>query len=207
MLTNRRYLVTMVFILVLSLMISACSSGNSTNTANDSKTDEAVNSKGNEQVAPPAEKTSIRFSTWYGQGDIEIWEEVISRFESENPNIKVNFEPIDWGTYWQKLLTQLASKSAPDVIGMHVGLVYGYINKDQLESLDAYIEGGGHKNKLADAILDEGQWPKDAPKQYALPWRNTGEPLFVNLTAFKEAGIEYPENGWTIEEFVEASRN
>ncbi|UVI33237.1 ABC transporter substrate-binding protein [Paenibacillus spongiae] len=195
--------VAMVLMLMLSLALSACSSGKSADEGEKSTDKPDVKQ---EEPAASGEKTTIRFSTWYGPGDIDIWKEVIKRFEAENPNITVKFEPLDFGAYWQKLPTQLASKSAPDVIGMHVGIVYGYVEKDQLAPLDDYIKVGGNQDKLPESITAEGQWPKDSPQQYALPWRFTGGALFVNLTAFKDAGVEYPENGWTIEQFTEAAK-
>ncbi|MCQ6558804.1 ABC transporter substrate-binding protein [Paenibacillus mendelii] len=179
-----------VSVLALSMVLSACSSSTKTGGNNE----------------PSGKETTIRFSTWYGPGDIEIWKEVIKRFEADHPTIKVKFEPLEWDTYWQKIQTQLASKAAPDVIGMHVGVVYGYAEKDQLESLNSYLETGEHKiDELPESLAAEGQWPKDDPQQYALPWHFTGGALFVNLTAFKEAGIEYPEQGWTLDEFTEAA--
>jgi len=193
------------FILILSLVLAACSSNNkSANTGTNSGTQSPANSQ--TAVKNDGEKTTIRFSTWYGPGDVEIWKNVISRFQAENPNITVEFEPLEWGAYWQKLQTQLASNSAADVIGMHVGIVYGYVEKNQLAPLDDYLSANDRKDQLSESLLVEGQWPKDNPKQYALPWHVTGATLFVNMTAFKEAGIAYPENGWTVDEFKAAAQ-
>ncbi|MBP1993249.1 ABC transporter substrate-binding protein [Paenibacillus eucommiae] len=190
--------------MVMSLLLSACSSSNpDSNSGSNSNS----NSSSSPSANPKDEKATIRFSTWYGAGDIEIWKEVIKRFNVDYPNITVKFEPLDFSAYWQKLPTQLASKSAPDVIGMHVGIVYGYVEKDQLEPMDSYLSTGEHKiDELPEALAAEGQWPKDSPKQYSLPWRFTGGALFVNRTAMEEANVAYPENGWTIDEFVAAAK-
>ncbi|RAV16404.1 ABC transporter substrate-binding protein [Paenibacillus contaminans] len=191
---------SIIFILMLSLVVSACSS-------NGKPASTATGADGGTQTpATNGEKTKIRFSTWYGPGDIEIWKNVIDRFQTDNPNITVEFEPLEWGAYWQKLQTQLASKSAADVIGMHVGIVYGYVEKNQLAPLDDYLKTYDRKDQLSQSLLAEGQWPKDNPKQFALPWHVTGAALFVNMTAFKEAGIAYPENGWTVDEFKAAAK-
>jgi len=190
--------------MMVTFLLAACSSNSSGNdkTNGGSATTPAANS-----TKSSGETATIRFSTWYGPGDIEIWKQVISRFEADHPNIKVKFEPLDWDSYWQKLPTQLASGSAPDVIGMHVGIVYGYVEKDQLAPLNDLIDASSYDfNEMPESLAQEGQWPKDNPKQYALPWHFTGGALFVNLTAFKEANVAYPENGWTLEEFTEAAR-
>jgi len=207
---RNRFIGMTVMVMIVSFLLAACSSGTSGNTNTN-----AVSNPGSESSAPSdtetkvpsGEKTTIRFSTWYGPGDIEIWKQVIARFEADNPTIKVKFEPLDWDAYWQKLPTQLASSSSPDVIGMHVGIVYGYVEKDQLAPMDDFIKAGSYDfNEMPAPLAQEGQWPKDNPKQYALPWHFTGGALFVNMTAFKEANVEYPENGWTIEEFTAAAK-
>ena len=72
----------------------------------------------------PAGPTNIRFSVWYGQGDIEVWDAVIDAFEKATPEVKVDFEPLAWSQYWQKLQVGLAAGDPPDVIGMGVGVSY-----------------------------------------------------------------------------------
>lgn len=61
---------------------------------------------------------TIRFSIWFGEGDIAVWKAVIDGFQKANPEVTVKFEPLDYANFWTKLNTQLAGGSAPDVIGM-----------------------------------------------------------------------------------------
>ncbi|GGD96705.1 ABC transporter substrate-binding protein [Paenibacillus nasutitermitis] len=205
-----------VMIIMIVLILSACSNAKTNNTNNEpgqqnTKSEDNKAAEGNkatnEGPKDSGKPTTIRFTTWYGAGDIEIWKEVIKRFEADNPLIKVQFEPLDFAAYWQKIPTQLAGNASPDVIGMHVGIVYSYVQKNQLEPLDAYLSSSEHQaDELPDALVAEGQWPKDNPQQFALPWHFTGGTLYINKTAFEEAGVPYPENGWTIEEFVAAAK-
>ncbi|MBV7337598.1 extracellular solute-binding protein [Chloroflexi bacterium TSY] len=46
-------------------------------------------------------------------------------------------------------------------------------------------------------MLEEAIWPKPGGDLYALPYRFTGSGFFINKTLFDEAGIAYPEQGWT----------
>jgi multiple sugar transport system substrate-binding protein len=206
--TKKRFSILLVSIMCFTMFLTACSSKSSSGASTTaptsaSGTEAPVTDK---STSTPAEKASIRFSTWYGPGDIEVWKQVIAKFEAANPNITVAFEPLDWGNYWTKLQTELAAKSAPDVIGMGLGLIYNYTDKKQLESLDSYLnQTPGEVNGIPQSLLDNGR-SIVAPAQYALPWRFVGGPLFVNLTAFKAAGVAYPENGWTTDEFLAAAK-
>src|SRR4051794_27241177 len=76
-----------------------------------------VGCAGNEGTGDTSE-TEIRFSMWASGADLDVWADVIAGFEADNPGISVKFEPLDYGTYWTKLNTQLASGSAPAVVGM-----------------------------------------------------------------------------------------
>jgi multiple sugar transport system substrate-binding protein len=148
--------------------------------------------------------TSIRFSIWYGQGDIDVWKKVISNFQRANRDISVKFEPVDYGQFWTKLNTQFAGGTAPDVMGMQFNQqVYG--PEGQLEPLDTYMKRG-QIGQIPKPLVQDGQWPAKNPKQYALPWRFVGASLFANMDALKKAGVAYPKGGWSLDEFVHAAK-
>ena len=146
----------------------------------------------------PAGPTNIRFSVWYGQGDIEVWDAVLDAFEKATPDVKVDFEPLAWSQYWQKLQVGLAAGDPPDVIGMGVGVSYDYIGRKQLLSVNPYLERDGVKREQwFPGLLEEAIWPKPGGDLYALPYRFTGSAFFINKTLFDKAGIKYPGKGWT----------
>jgi len=151
-----------------------------------------------EEVAVPTGPTNIRFSVWYGQGDIEVWDQVIDAFEESQPNIKIDFEPLAWGQYWQKLQVGMAAGDTPDAIGMGIGVVYDYIGRGQIIALNPYLDRDGVDiAQWFPGLIEEGVWPKPGGDLYALPYRFTGSAFFINKTLFDEAGIPYPEKGWT----------
>ena len=60
-------------------------------------------------------KEEITFSSWGSVTEVRIINKIISDFEHENPDIKVNFLHIPQN-YFQKLHLLFASNQAPDVI-------------------------------------------------------------------------------------------
>lgn len=146
---------------------------------------------------------TIRFSIWFGEGDIDVWKEVIAGFQKVNPDITVKFEPLEYGSFWTKLNTQLAGGSAPDVIGMQFqSSVLG--PSGQLEALDASMSGDF--GNIPENLLKIGQTSADGgTKTFALPWRFVGASLFGNLTALEKAGISTPSQ-WTLDEYVSAAK-
>lgn len=145
---------------------------------------------------------TIRFSIWFGEGDIEMWKEVIAGFEKANPDIKVKFEPLEYASFWTKLNTQFAGGSAPDVIGMQFQQA-SFGPAGQLAPLAAL---SSDFPAMPDNLLKIGQADKGGTtEQYALPWRFVGASLFGNLAALEKAGIAVPQQ-WTLDDYVAAAK-
>lgn len=147
---------------------------------------------------------SIRFSIWFGEGDIDVWKAVIAGFQKANPDITVKFEPQEYANFWTKLNTQLAGGSAPDVIGMQFQqATLG--PSGQLAPLDKAM--AADIAKIPETLVKIGQATKDgATTQYALPWRFVGSSLYGNTSAMEKAGISIPAAGWTLDDFVSAAK-
>ncbi|MBT2496727.1 sugar ABC transporter substrate-binding protein [Microbacterium sp. ISL-59] len=140
---------------------------------------------------------------WGNESDFAIWEQVIDDFEATHPDITVKFEPMEYGAFWTKVNTQLASNSAPDVIGMQFqSAELG--RAGQLEPLDNL---SADFDLIPENLLDVGQTEIDGETTtFALPWHFVGGTLYANTTAMEEAGIEVPREDWTIDEFVDAAK-
>ncbi|MBV7337599.1 extracellular solute-binding protein [Chloroflexi bacterium TSY] len=95
------------------------------------------------EAASAEEQTNVRFSVWFGQGDIEVWESIIQIFEEVHTDIKVDFEPLAWAQYWQKLQVGLAAGDPPDAIGMGVGVSFDYAGRKQIIPLNPLLERDG----------------------------------------------------------------
>lgn len=147
------------------------------------------------------EITTIQFYTWGGEGDLPIYEPRIKAFEEANPDIKVDFVqvPSDYDT---KLQTMYAGNEAPDVVQVAEN-GQNFASKGLFIDLSEYI---------AESSIDvESNWG-EAMTQYTydgqpfgLPDRGGPEILYYNKDLFDEAGIEYPTNDWTIEEYTAAA--
>lgn len=78
----------------------------------------------------------ITFSTWGSVTEVEILNKIISDFETQNPDIKINFMHIPQN-YFQKLHLLFASSQAPDVI--FINNIYLPLYADKLEDLSELI--------------------------------------------------------------------
>jgi multiple sugar transport system substrate-binding protein len=150
---------------------------------------------------PPKVVGTIRVGTWESDAlALDLWDEIIAAFEAEHPGVTVQLEPVP-DAYGEKLLTQIAAAEAPDIFQMGDGDVARYIQRGAAELLDPYITGDSplHLDEFFPGVLAVGQ---QEGKTYFLTKDYSPLVLYYNKTLFDEAGVAYPEDGWTWGDFL-----
>jgi multiple sugar transport system substrate-binding protein len=154
-------------------------------------------------TAPPPETVELRLAegSWVGPEGIAFWtDEIIPRFEAENPTIEVTFENAEAPDYGDKLYTQAVAGDAPDVMFVWGGLNYNLMQKGQFLELDDHIEkellDDFYPGKL-DAHYYEGHL-------YGLPKYVSTIALAYNRNLLDEAGVDYPDGTWDWDDYRNA---
>jgi multiple sugar transport system substrate-binding protein len=152
---------------------------------------------------PPAQQqavTTISFITPAALGlERTMYENFVLKFQNDNPDIKVETSFEAWGDYHTKLPTMLAGGVVPDVIHQHMSVVQDYGHKNALLDLAPLMQSDGVKAEdyipaLFDAFSDKG-------KVYAIPKDSAAWGVYYNKTMFDAAGVAYPSNDWTLDDF------
>ncbi len=137
--------------------------------------------------------------------DKQIRDAAIARFNKRYPNVKVTdqFTPItSWSDYIDKLVTQVASGKAPDLIHIATEGALLTISKTLVIPLDEFINSDAGKELLTeiDPALLKG-FTVDS-KLYLLPeaWNNMM--IYYNTKVFEEAGVSRPADNWTWDDFL-----
>ena len=73
---------------------------------------------------------TLKFASWGSKTEVQILKSLISDFEKENPDIKVEFMHIPQN-YFQKLHLMFASNLAPDVIFINNLNIFSSLVKDK----------------------------------------------------------------------------
>ncbi len=151
------------------------------------------------------EPAQIRFAegSWVGPEGIKFWtDDIIGRFELENPDIKVTFENAEAPDYSDKLYTQAVAGDAPDVMFIWGGFGYDLMEKGQFLQLDEVIDdeylADFYPGKLVAHIYDG--------HRYGLPKYESSIALAYNKDILDEAGVEYPTEEWTWDDYLSAVR-
>ena len=124
---------------------------------------------------------------------------LIKAFEAKNPNIKVNYQKIEFTDGPAKIETAIQSKTAPDVIYDAPGRVIAWAAKDLLVPLDDV-----DKSKLSDAAVKASSY-KD--KLYMYPQGVAPFLMGVNKDLTDKLGVtdllplNKQDRSWTVEEY------
>ena len=124
---------------------------------------------------------------------------LIKAFEAKNPNIKVNYQKIEFTDGPAKIETAIQSKTAPDVIYDAPGRVIAWAAKDLLVPLDDV-----DKSKLSEAAVKASSY-KD--KLYMYPQGVAPFLMGVNKDLTDKLGVtdllplNKKDRNWTVEEY------
>lgn len=153
------------------------------------------------KVSDNANQTTIKFAMW---DNIDEENNFIKAFEEKNQDIKVDLMVIPSDNYSEKLNSMIAGKSAPDVILAWECDINRFAKNGAIEKLDDYLESSNiDTNDFIPAVSD---LTKITEGSYGLPWCYASEILYYNKDMFDAAGVEYPNDTWTWEDFREAAK-
>ena len=142
--------------------------------------------------------TTLTFAVWdYAQNPYLA--AVVDAFEAANPGITIEIQDTPAADYVTKLNTQLNGGSDVDLfLVKESDKTKTFYDRGQLASLTPYIEAEGidmsaYNGTDANFIFDG--------ETYGMPVRTDQYVLFYNKDIFDEAGVAYPSNDMTWDEF------
>lgn len=189
----------------ISFMLAACNLGPQNTAENNASSDganpvsaESPSADGASSDKVSNKKTKISFALW-DEVQKPVFDEIISAFKREHPDIDVDLVLTPWSQYWTKLDAAMGANTAADVFWMNTFLPK-YADAGVLEPLDSYIEKDGVDLNQYVNVMKESLSYNDV--QYCLPKGFDTVQVFYNKALFEKYGIEEPEEGWTWEDMV-----
>lgn len=147
----------------------------------------------------------IRIAFWGSVEEVKIIKDTFKDWDKTHPDIEIIFEHTP-RNYESKILTQAASGTAPDVIFTEVSSFVPLYYRNLFLPLNEFIEND--KDFSIDDFFPEvvDRFTKNK-KIYCIP-RDTAPfaCIFYNKTIFDKAGVAYPSDNWTLDDFLETAR-
>lgn len=146
---------------------------------------------------------TIKWEVWAGsEPETAAWQKLGDRVTAKFPDIKIKLHTAAWNDYWTKLPSLVTGGDAPCVVGVQMARLAGV--KQFLQPLDNKLAGAGVTASDFDPAIMQAL--ANGGKQYALPYDLGPYIMYYNKTAFTQAGLPLPRNGWAIAEWLAAAK-
>ncbi|GBG07388.1 ABC transporter substrate-binding protein [Paenibacillus agaridevorans] len=183
--------VMMAIGLAFTLTLAGCSGGqNGSSTTEPSKAPE----KQSEATSKPQENVTLTF--WDenpGPNRTPFYEELIKRFEDQNPHIKVEYVGIPASSNKQKYDVAIAANDTPDVAGINMVWLSDFVAKGAVAELDPYFDAWSEKDKISANMIDFDRGLSADGKLYYLPHTMFLDILWYRTDWVKDAGLNAPD--------------
>jgi len=155
--------------------------------------------------APAREAAEINFLAWGDIADTPTWRVLADMYQERNPDVTVSITDVPdpgGGTFYAKLRTMMAGGTAPHVSSAQGWEWQPFMDDGVLAPLDDYIEAENFTaaypdiQAITDSTVREG-------KRYLVPLQIGMMLMFYVKSHFDEAGLPYPTDDWTVDEFLD----
>ena len=142
-------------------------------------------------------------SLWYWDVLVSPDFEVMKReFEQANPGHVIEFSVTPFAQYWTNLQTALPTGAGPDIFWLNHPYAVSYMPTGQVMNLEPWadtINFNNFERLFVEPFTHNGA-------RYAIPFMWDSNVLFFNKAHFDAAGIPYPNENWTWDDFYDAAR-
>ncbi|QQA44461.1 ABC transporter substrate-binding protein [Pelagovum pacificum] len=148
-------------------------------------------------------QVELKYMMWGDPPEIAVWEQLVSDFQETHPDISISVEVADWDSYWNKLRVTTAGGDAPDIFAMDAPVYPDWQSRGTLLNLQPYIDAdpgaldGVYEGPLSSYALEDGY--------YGMPRDFQTIVLYYNTAMFDEAGLDYPDDSWTLDDLRAAA--
>ncbi len=193
---------------MMALSMAACGGSSSSDTAAttaagaSSDTASTTAAGDTQAAASDGSPVTIKFTWWGNQSRHEYTQKILDKYTELHPNVTFEALPNGWDGYFDKLSTQAASGSMPDVVAMDYLYITTYAKNNSIADLQPYVDNGTiDVSSIDEGVLNSG---KIDGKLAGIVGSTGSLAVGYNPAVFEEAGIEAPNaNGdWTWDDFV-----
>lgn len=143
---------------------------------------------------------TLSFSAWDKLPD--SW---FAGFKKKYPNIKVKFVNIPGDNYNQKINQMIVGGTAPDVMLLQEADYVRFAKNGVLEDLGDDLKNSKSVD-TSDLIDAVSALDSQTGGQHGLPWCAASELLYYNKDMFDAAGVQYPTEDWTWDDYAAAAQ-
>ena len=191
---SRRSFLTAAAACGAAAALSACGGSSASSTA-------ASSTAGSTAASAAAGPVTLQWSVW-DKESTPYWQAMADGYMASHKDVTIEMVDLGSSDYMTVLATQLAGSADLDVVT--VKDIPGYanlINLDYLKPLNEVLtrDTGDFNGTIEQLTTDDGNF-------YAVPFRSDFWVVYYNKDLFDKAGVEYPSNDMTLEDYDALAR-
>ncbi len=178
----------------MALSLAACGASSESTATSDSTATDATSTT---TESAEGEQVTLNWAVW----DLEstaYWQAMADGYMAANPNVTIEMTDLGSTDYMTQLATQLAGGNG-ELDVLTIKDIPGYSNLINLEMLVPMNDILERDTADFGGVIE--QLTASDGNFYAVPFRSDFWVLFYNKDMFDQAGIEYPSNDMTFDEF------
>jgi multiple sugar transport system substrate-binding protein len=153
---------------------------------------------GNQGGGNESGQTTLALTWWGNPTRNKNTQAEIDAYLKANPNVKIEPQPGEFASYWEKLATQTAGGTAPDIIQMDMAYISEYGNRGALLDLS-----GVDTSKFVEGTVESGRIDD---KLVGINAGINSLILLANPSVWEKAKMEIPDDTtWTWDQLMEVS--
>lgn len=183
------------------LGLCACQNSTGNGMADSGGAIQETGAEEEKDAAGSGEMVEISFSMAAYSNEVDGWtamiEEANRQLEADGKNISIKINKVPctgWPEYYQKVITQMAGGSAPDIGRIAESYMPMLINKGQVADLTDYMAEDFDMSRYYEKTFENSAFVDG--RYYGLPSGLNYYLVYYNKDMFDAAGLEYPSSDW-----------
>ncbi len=149
-------------------------------------------------------KTTLNWAVdAFSPTEAELVKKVAANYMAAHPDVTIDVQSYDSVTYDQKLLADIAAGTLPDIFVSADVFNKPFFDAGLVADLKPYMDKTGPK--IEDFDQNFISLAEDGGKVGFLPRASDVVVLYYNKTKFDAAGVAYPTDAWTLDDFAAAA--
>ena len=204
---KKKHFCILLSMLMAVTLLFGCGSDDSNSNANESVVETTKDSEETKASGSVEEKAPVTLTMWvWDDAQVPATQAMIDEFHDMYPYITVEITSIaGMADYNTKMRAVVGTADAPNVFWINFNLAKEYIPMGFVQGLNEFIDNdsGFNKDGLNASIIET--YTVDGTL-YGVPKDTDGFAVFYNKSLFDAAAVDYPEDGWTVDDFVETAK-
>jgi multiple sugar transport system substrate-binding protein len=150
---------------------------------------------------------SLKLQCFGGDAELAAITNAVARFNKKYPNVSVDLsiDPISggWGDYVTKVLGEFNAGTASDVYGTAIETFQAFSSRGLWLDLSDFVKSNPGFSDFAPSLFQQASY-KGQVHYVPIGWNNIM--INYNRDLFDKAGVPYPKQGWTWDEFREVAK-